>query len=69
MLNLLDEKQIYNTTMIMGVCAIIVAFVLARGLKNIKSDQTINVTGSAKQLIISDLGILKGVFNIGAPTA
>ena len=55
--------------MIMGVCAIIVAFVLARGLKNIKSDQTINVTGSAKQLIISDLGILKGVFNIGAPTA
>ena len=54
---------------IIGVCAIIVAFILARGLKNIKSDQTINVTGSAKQLIISDLGILKGSFNIEAPTA
>lgn len=54
---------------IIGVSAIIVAFVLAKGLKNIKSDQTINVTGSAKQLIISDLGILKGYFNIEAPTA
>lgn len=54
---------------IIGISAIIVAFVLARGLKNIKSDQTINVTGSAKQLIISDLGILKGFFNIEAPTA
>ncbi|WP_017257745.1 SIMPL domain-containing protein [Pedobacter arcticus] len=54
---------------IMGVSAIIVAFVLAKGLKNIKSDQTINVTGSAKQLIVSDLGILKGNFNIEASTA
>ncbi len=54
---------------IIGVSAIIVAFVLAKGLKDMKSDQTINVTGSAKQLIISDLGILKGFFNIEAPTA
>lgn len=54
--------------LIMGLCLIVVAFVLARGLKNIKGDQTINVTGSAKKLIISDLGILKGNFNISGVT-
>ncbi len=54
--------------LIMGLCLIVVAFVLAKGLKNIKGDQTINVTGSAKKLIVSDLGILKGNFNISAVT-
>ncbi|WP_442795108.1 SIMPL domain-containing protein [Pelobium manganitolerans] len=55
--------------LIIGICAIVVAFILAGGLKSIKSDQTINVTGSAKQLIVSDLGILRGTFNIDAPSA
>lgn len=54
--------------LIMGVSLILVSFILAHGLKNIKGDQTINVTGSAKKLIISDLGVLKGNFNITGST-
>jgi hypothetical protein len=33
-----------------------------------KSDQTINITGSAKKVFVSDLGILKGNFNISGTT-
>lgn len=63
------KNRFIAPALIFGLCAIIVAFILAKGLKNIKADQTINVTGSAKQLIVSDLGILKGLFNIEAATA
>ncbi|MFC5285289.1 SIMPL domain-containing protein [Pedobacter alpinus] len=65
----MKNNRLILPAVILGICAIVFAFVLAKGLKSMKSDQTINVTGSAKQLIVSDLGILKGNFNIEAFSA
>lgn len=48
------------------ICAIILAVTWK---SNYSSNQTINVTGSAKKDIISDLGVLRGTVNAQAPTA
>jgi hypothetical protein len=56
---------------IIGSAAIIIcAVILAVTWKsNYTSNQTINVTGSAKRDIISDLGVLRGTVTTQAPTA
>jgi hypothetical protein len=60
----MQNNRFILPALIMGICLI-----LAGGLRNIKSDKSINITGSAKQLIVADLGILKGNFNISGATA
>jgi hypothetical protein len=65
----MQNNRFILPALIMGICLIIVSLFLAGGLRNIKSDKSINITGSAKQLIVADLGILKGNFNISGATA
>ena len=65
----MQNNRFIIPAIISGICFIIVAVILAGGLRKFNSDQSISVTGSAKQVIISDLGILRGTFNISANTA
>ena len=56
--------------MIISVAAIIAIAILAITFKNIKSEnQSINTTGSAKKVIVSDLGVLHGTISVSATTA
>lgn len=55
---------------ILAVAAIISTLILAGAWKKIKSEnQIITVTGSAKRLIISDFGVLRGTIMVEAGTA
>ncbi len=65
---LMKNNRFILPALIMGICLVLVSIILANGLKNIKGENTINVTGSAKQLIISDFAVLKGNFNISGIT-
>lgn len=58
------------SSIILGLCAILASWVLATGFRNIKvGAETMNVTGSAKTLIVSDLGILRITLSAEAATA
>lgn len=53
--------------LIIGLAAVIATIILAITATNIKTnDQSITTTGSAKQVIVSDLGILRGTINVQA---
>jgi len=55
---------------ILGLALIISTFIFSGTWRKIKSEnQTITVTGSAKQLIVSDLGVLRGTISVEAGTA
>ena len=57
-------------SLIIGLAAIISTFIFSGTWRKIKSEnQTINVTGSAKKVIVSDLGILRGTLSYEAATA
>ncbi|MEO8796045.1 MAG: SIMPL domain-containing protein, partial [Daejeonella sp.] len=51
-------------SLIMGLAILISTIVFSGTWRKVKSEnQTINVTGSAKQVIVSDLGILRGTLS------
>jgi hypothetical protein len=55
---------------ILGLALIISTFIFSGTWRKVKSEnQTITVTGSAKQLIVSDLGVLRGTISVEAGTA
>lgn len=55
---------------ILGIALIIATFIFSVTLRKIKSEnQIITVTGSAKQVIVSDLGVLRGTLMVEAATA
>lgn len=57
-------------TIILGVSLIICMFLFMLFMRSRdQANQTINVTGSAKREIISDIGILRGNLQASAPTA
>lgn len=62
--NLLIPSIVIAITLI--ICAIIVT---STWKSNYASNQTINVTGSAKKEITSDLGVLRGTLSVQYPTA
>lgn len=63
----MDRNRFIIPTLIISLAAIIATSILAITVKNIKSeDQSINTTGSAKKVIVSDLGILRGTLNVEA---
>jgi len=62
--NLLIPAIVIAVTLI--ICSIIVT---STWKSNYSSNQTINVTGSAKKEITSDLGILRGTISVQYPTA
>jgi hypothetical protein len=62
--NLLIPSIVIAVTLI--ICAVIVT---STWKSNYASNQTINVTGSAKKEITSDLGVLRGTLSVQYPTA
>jgi len=55
---------------ILGFSMIVSTFIFSGTWRKIKSEnQTITVTGSAKQVIVSDLGVLRGTLSVEAATA
>jgi len=63
----MERNHLIIPSLIISLAAIIAVIILAVTVKNIKStDQSINTTGSAKKLIVSDLGILRGTINVEA---
>jgi hypothetical protein len=62
--NLLIPSIVIAVTFI--ICAVIVT---STWRSNYASNQTINVTGSAKKEITSDLGVLRGTLSVQYPTA
>lgn len=63
------QNRFIAPSLILGLSAIIGIYVLAHTLKDIKNEeQTINTTGSASKIIISDLGILSGTLSMDAST-
>ncbi len=65
-----NKNNLLLPSIILGVCFLAAAFILAATWKsNYKMNQTITVTGSAKQDIVSDLGVLKGTITGRGRTA
>lgn len=64
------QNRFIIPAIIIGIAGVLSTLIVSVTFKKIKSDdQTINVTGSAKKLIVSDLGILRGTINAEAATA
>src|SRR3546814_13017640 len=63
----MNRNHFIIPALIISLAAIIATTILAITVKNIKSeDQSINTTGSAKKVIVSDLGILRGTLSVEA---
>ncbi len=55
---------------ILGFSLLLSTFIFSGTWRKIKSEnQTITVTGSAKKVIVSDLGVLRGTLSVDAATA
>jgi hypothetical protein len=66
----MNKNRFIIPSMIAGFALIVSVIILAVTLRKIKSEnQIITVTGSAKSLIVSDLGILRGTIVTSASTA
>src|SRR5690606_7744248 len=66
----MNGNRLVAPSIIISLAAIIAVVILTITFKNIKSEnQSINATGSAKQIIISDLGVLHGTISVNAPSA
>lgn len=64
------KNRLVISSIIFGICAIVASVIIAQGFRNIKvGAETMNVTGSAKQVIVSDLGVLRGVISAEGGTA
>lgn len=66
----MNGNRFIAPALIIGIAAVIATCILAITASKIKSnDQSITTTGSAKQLIVSDLGILRGTISVQASSA
>lgn len=66
----MNRNRFIAPALIFSLSLVLATIVLALTLKSIKSaDQTINTTGSAKKVIVSDLGILNGTIMIEGQSA
>ncbi|HUH33113.1 MAG TPA: hypothetical protein VLZ28_04115, partial [Daejeonella sp.] len=56
--------------LILGLAAVVSMFIFTGTWRKVRSEnQTITVTGSAKKVMISDLGILRGTLSASGATA
>ena len=63
----MNRNRFIAPALIIGIAAVIATFILAITASSIKdNDQSITTTGSAKQVIVSDLGILHGMITVQA---
>lgn len=61
----MNRNRFIAPALLFSLAVVLATIVLSLTLKSIKSaDQTINTTGSAKKVIVSDLGVLKGTITI-----
>jgi uncharacterized protein len=66
----MNKNNLFIPSIIIAISFIICSIIFTSTWKsNYASNQTINVTGSAKKEIVSDLGILKGTVSAQLPTA
>lgn len=66
----MDRNRFVAPALIIGIAAVIATCILAITASKIKSnDQSITTTGSAKQVIVSDLGIMRGSISVQASSA
>jgi hypothetical protein len=64
------KNNLFLPSIILGISLIIGVFVFTTAWKsNQRSNQTITVTGSAKQDIVSDLGFLRGTISVQSTTS
>ena len=63
----MNRNHLIAPALIIGLAAVVATFIIAITAANIKNnDQSITTTGSAKQVIVSDLGILHGTISVQA---
>lgn len=66
----MNKNRLIAPALIVAIAGIIATVVVAIALSSIKdNDQSITTTGSAKQVIVSDLGVLSGTINVTGYTA
>jgi len=66
----MNKDNFFIPSIVIAITFIICAIIVTSTWKsNYSSNQTINVTGSAKKEIVSDLGILRGTISVQYPTA
>ena len=66
----MTSNRFVISSLILGLAAVLSTFIISGTLRKIKSEnQTINVTGSAKKVMVSDLGILRGTISAQGATA
>lgn len=66
----MNRNRFIIPALIMAIAAVVATIIIAVTAKSIKeNDQSITTTGSAKQVIVSDLGILRGTINVVATTS
>lgn len=67
---LMNRNRFVAPALILGLAAVIATSIVAITFNTIKkNDQSITTTGSAKQVIVSDLGILRGTISVQGQTA
>lgn len=65
----MNRNRFVLPALIISIAAIIATIIMAIGVKNIRNnDESINTTGSAKKVIVSDLAILNGSLTVTAPS-
>lgn len=63
----MNRNRFVLPALILGIAAVVATCIVAITFANIKdNDQSITTTGSAKQVIVSDLGILRGTITVQA---
>lgn len=66
----MKENRFVAPALIISVAVVVAISILSIAIVKVKNtDQSITTTGSAKQVIISNLGILNGTISVNAPTA
>jgi len=66
----MSQNRLVLPAAIIAIAAVLSTFIISAAMRKIKSDnQTINATGSAKKVIVSDLGIFRGTITVEGSTA
>lgn len=69
-LTMMNQNRFIAPAFILGLASVIATSIVAITFSTIKdNDQSITTTGSAKQVIISDLGIMRGTISVQGQTA
>jgi len=66
----MSQNRLVLPAVIISIAAVLSTFIISAAFRKVKSDtQTINATGSAKKVIVSDLGIFRGMIMVEGSTA